>query len=103
MEKLQLLPAAHLAAKIEADKENRAIRDGEIVDACQQACPAQAISFGNINDKQSKVARLQADERSLPGARRSEYASADKVCGCGVESESGVAGWAGGASGEWLM
>jgi molybdopterin-containing oxidoreductase family iron-sulfur binding subunit len=52
------------AAKIEADKENRAVRDGEIVTACQQACPAQAISFGNINDKQSKVAKLQADERS---------------------------------------
>ncbi|MGA3161069.1 MAG: TAT-variant-translocated molybdopterin oxidoreductase [Terracidiphilus sp.] len=52
------------AAKIEADKENRAIRDGEIVTACQQACPAQAISFGNINDKQSKVAKLQGDERS---------------------------------------
>ncbi|HEY1210669.1 MAG TPA: TAT-variant-translocated molybdopterin oxidoreductase [Terracidiphilus sp.] len=52
------------AAKIEADKENRAIRDGEIVTACQQACPAKAISFGNINDKQSKVAKLQADERS---------------------------------------
>jgi molybdopterin-containing oxidoreductase family iron-sulfur binding subunit len=52
------------AAKIEADKENRAIRDGEIVTACQQACPAQAISFGNLNDKQSQVAKLQADERS---------------------------------------
>jgi len=52
------------AAKIEADKENRPIRDGEIVTACQQACPAQAITFGNINDKQSKVAKLQDDERS---------------------------------------
>ena len=52
------------AAKIEADKENRPVRDGEVVTACQQACPAQAISFGNINDKQSKVAKLQADERS---------------------------------------
>ncbi len=52
------------AAKIEADKENRAIRDGEIVTACQQACPAQAIFFGNINDKQSKVAKLQSDARS---------------------------------------
>ncbi|MGD0294883.1 MAG: TAT-variant-translocated molybdopterin oxidoreductase [Terracidiphilus sp.] len=52
------------AAKIEADKENRPIRDGEIQTACQQACPAQAISFGNINDKQSKVAKLQDDERS---------------------------------------
>jgi molybdopterin-containing oxidoreductase family iron-sulfur binding subunit len=52
------------AVKIEADKENRAIRDGEVVTACQQACPARAISFGNINDKQSSVAKLQADERS---------------------------------------
>jgi molybdopterin-containing oxidoreductase family iron-sulfur binding subunit len=52
------------AAKIEADKENRPVRDGEIVTACQQACPASAISFGNINDKQSKVSKLQADGRS---------------------------------------
>ncbi len=52
------------AAKIEADKENRNMRDGEIVTACQQACPASAITFGNINDKQSRVTKLQADERS---------------------------------------
>jgi molybdopterin-containing oxidoreductase family iron-sulfur binding subunit len=52
------------AAKIEADKDNRAIQDGEIVTACQQACPASAITFGNINDKQSRVAKLQADGRS---------------------------------------
>jgi molybdopterin-containing oxidoreductase family iron-sulfur binding subunit len=52
------------AAKIDADKENRNVRDGEIVTACQQACPAQAITFGNINDKQSRVAKLHADERS---------------------------------------
>jgi molybdopterin-containing oxidoreductase family iron-sulfur binding subunit len=52
------------AAKIEADKGNRPVRDGEIVTACQQACPASAITFGNINDKQSRVAKLQADERS---------------------------------------
>jgi molybdopterin-containing oxidoreductase family iron-sulfur binding subunit len=52
------------AAKIEADKENRPVQDGEIVTACQQACPAHAITFGNINDRQSKVAKLQADERS---------------------------------------
>ena len=40
------------------------MRDGEIVTACQQACPASAITFGNINDKGSRVAKLQADERS---------------------------------------
>jgi molybdopterin-containing oxidoreductase family iron-sulfur binding subunit len=52
------------AAKIESDKENRAIRDGEIQTACQQACPAQVITFGNINDKGSRVAKLRADERT---------------------------------------
>jgi len=52
------------AAKIEADKENRAIRDGEIQTACQQACPAKVITFGNINDKSSRVAKLNADERT---------------------------------------
>jgi len=51
------------AAKITADKENRAIRDGEIVTACQQACPTDAIVFGNINDKASKVAKRKAEER----------------------------------------
>ena len=51
-------------AKITADKENRAIRDGEIVTACQQACPASAITFGNINDKSSRVAKLRANQRS---------------------------------------
>ncbi|HEV2484875.1 MAG TPA: TAT-variant-translocated molybdopterin oxidoreductase [Terracidiphilus sp.] len=51
-------------AKIEADKENRPVRDGEVVTACQQACPASAITFGNINDKQSRVVKLRADERS---------------------------------------
>ena len=52
------------AAKIEADKEARPVRDGEIVTACQEACPTDAIIFGNINDKNSRVAKLKADERS---------------------------------------
>jgi len=51
------------SAKITADKENRAIRDGEIVTACQQACPTDAIVFGNLNDKDSKVAKRKAEER----------------------------------------
>ena len=52
------------AAKIEADKENRDVRDGEIVTACQQACPTEAIVFGNINEKTSRVAKLKRQERS---------------------------------------
>jgi molybdopterin-containing oxidoreductase family iron-sulfur binding subunit len=64
MEKCSYCVQRISAAKIEADKTNRPIHDGEIQTACQQACPASAITFGNINDKQSSVARLQADERS---------------------------------------
>ena len=52
------------AAQITADKENRAIRDGEVVPACVQACPTEAISFGNINDPASVVAKQRAEERN---------------------------------------
>ncbi|HZZ39654.1 MAG TPA: TAT-variant-translocated molybdopterin oxidoreductase [Acidobacteriaceae bacterium] len=52
------------AVKIEADKENRPIRDGEIRTACQQACPTNAIIFGNINDKTSQVAKIKTNERT---------------------------------------
>jgi molybdopterin-containing oxidoreductase family iron-sulfur binding subunit len=64
MEKCSYCVQRISAVKIEADKENRPIVDGEIQTACQQACPASAITFGNINDKGSKVAKLQSDERS---------------------------------------
>jgi MoCo/4Fe-4S cofactor protein with predicted Tat translocation signal len=53
------------AAKIRSEVENnRTIVDGEIVTACQQACPAEAIVFGNINDPNSRVAKLKAQTRN---------------------------------------
>jgi molybdopterin-containing oxidoreductase family iron-sulfur binding subunit len=48
------------ATQIQATKEDRPIRDGELVTACQQACPAKAIVFGDLNDRQSEVHRLAA-------------------------------------------
>jgi Fe-S-cluster-containing dehydrogenase component len=51
-------------AKIEAGRENRPMRDGDIRTACQQSCPSQAIVFGDLNDPKSKVSRLAANARS---------------------------------------
>jgi molybdopterin-containing oxidoreductase family iron-sulfur binding subunit len=48
------------AAKFEARNAGRKVADGEIQTACQQACPAKAIIFGNINDPDSLVARERA-------------------------------------------
>jgi molybdopterin-containing oxidoreductase family iron-sulfur binding subunit len=51
-------------AKIESEKENRAVGGDEIRTACQQACPSDAIVFGNINDPASRVAKLKAEKRN---------------------------------------
>jgi molybdopterin-containing oxidoreductase family iron-sulfur binding subunit len=50
--------------RIDAEKQNRPIRDGEIVTACEAACPSEAIAFGDINDPNSKVAKLKAQQRN---------------------------------------
>jgi molybdopterin-containing oxidoreductase family iron-sulfur binding subunit len=42
-------------AKIEAEKQGRRIRDGEVITACQAVCPTQAIVFGDLNDPTSSV------------------------------------------------
>ena len=55
----QRIEAAHVAA----DKEDRPLRDGDVVTACQSACPTKAITFGNISDPDSEVARLRRDGR----------------------------------------
>jgi molybdopterin-containing oxidoreductase family iron-sulfur binding subunit len=47
-------------AMIAADRDNRGVRDGEAVTACQQACPTQAIVFGDQNDPRSMVSRRKA-------------------------------------------
>jgi molybdopterin-containing oxidoreductase family iron-sulfur binding subunit len=51
-------------AQVDADKEDRAVRDGEVVTACQQACPSGAIVFGNLKDPNSAVAKLRRSPRN---------------------------------------
>jgi molybdopterin-containing oxidoreductase family iron-sulfur binding subunit len=51
-------------AKVQADIENRPVREGEVKTACQQACPAQAISFGNLADPASAVAKQRKSPRN---------------------------------------
>lgn len=51
-------------ARIAASREGRAIRDGEVVTACQQACPSRAIVFGDLNDAGSAVAAAKGDSRN---------------------------------------
>lgn len=50
--------------KIAAKNEKRPIEDGEIVPACGQVCPTQAITFGDLNDPNSRVAHKTADPRA---------------------------------------
>ena len=51
-------------AKIGAELEDRPVRDGEIVTACQAVCPTETIVFGNINDPNSRVSKLKAESRN---------------------------------------
>jgi Fe-S-cluster-containing dehydrogenase component len=51
-------------AHIQAGKENRPVRDGEVVTACQGACPARAISFGNLADPNAAVVAAKANSRN---------------------------------------
>jgi molybdopterin-containing oxidoreductase family iron-sulfur binding subunit len=52
------------AATVQADIENRQVRDGEVMTACQQACPAKAITFGNLADGNSAVRKERSSKRN---------------------------------------
>ncbi len=48
-------------AKLEAKKNNRPMKDGEAKTACQQACPTDAIVFGDVHDKESAITKIRLD------------------------------------------
>jgi molybdopterin-containing oxidoreductase family iron-sulfur binding subunit len=51
-------------ARIDAKTAGRRIADGEVTTACQQVCPADAIVFGDMNDKGSRVVQLKEQQRN---------------------------------------
>jgi molybdopterin-containing oxidoreductase family iron-sulfur binding subunit len=64
MEKCTMCIQRIVAGKDRARDEKRAVRDGDIVTACQQTCPTNAITFGNLKDVGSAVAKLSHSPRA---------------------------------------
>jgi molybdopterin-containing oxidoreductase family iron-sulfur binding subunit len=64
MEKCSLCVQKIQEGKLTAKKEGRKVMDGEIQTACSSACPTQAITFGDLNDQNSKVLAEARGDRS---------------------------------------
>lgn len=62
MEKCTFCVQRIMGAKVEAEKQDRKVKDGEILTACQSSCPTDAIIFGDQNDPNSKVHQLKFKE-----------------------------------------
>jgi molybdopterin-containing oxidoreductase family iron-sulfur binding subunit len=66
MEKCTYCTQRIAQARINAEREDRRVGGDEIKTACQAACPAGAIIFGDLNDPKSTVSRLHHENRSYP-------------------------------------
>jgi len=63
MEKCSMCIQRVQDGKLLAKQEGRSVADGDIKTACQQVCPADSIVFGDLNDPESRVARMRAGQR----------------------------------------
>jgi molybdopterin-containing oxidoreductase family iron-sulfur binding subunit len=64
MEKCTFCSSRIAEKKIKAKNEGRTLKDGELKTACQETCPADAISFGNTNDPEAQVTKNRNDKRA---------------------------------------
>ena len=63
MEKCSMCIQMTQATKLKAKREGRMVKDGEFQTACSAACTSGAMVFGDVNDKESQVAKLAEDDR----------------------------------------
>jgi MoCo/4Fe-4S cofactor protein with predicted Tat translocation signal len=63
MEKCSMCIQMTQATKLKAKREGRLVKDGEFQTACSAACTSGAMVFGDVNDKESQVAKLAEDDR----------------------------------------
>ena len=90
MEKCTFCMQRIRGAQNQARLEDRPIRDGEFTTACAQACPSDAIVFGNVKDPESRVARDQAGPPRLPRARGAQHPAGGHLPGQGPAFGGGV-------------
>jgi molybdopterin-containing oxidoreductase family iron-sulfur binding subunit len=63
----QRITGAKIKAKndfLAGKRDTEFVKDGEVLTACQQACPTQAITFGNLNDGGAAVSKLHQNPRA---------------------------------------
>ena len=64
MEKCSMCVQRIQEGKLEAKRQRRELKDGDIKLACQQSCPGEGIVFGDMNDPNSKISKMLGDERN---------------------------------------
>jgi molybdopterin-containing oxidoreductase family iron-sulfur binding subunit len=64
MEKCTFCVQRIKAAEIQAEAEKREMKDGDFTTACAQSCASKALVFGDLNDPNSEVSRLNRSDRA---------------------------------------
>jgi len=64
MEKCSYCVQRITQARIDSEREDRKVREADLMTACQQACPADAIAFGDINNPENRVSKLKGTARN---------------------------------------